>query len=200
MSRQYCTRCQRPLVTCICHITTTVNNQIDVWFLQHPSEEKQSKGSVTLAHLCLNKSRVLIGEDFSQCLELNQMINDPNYHVLLMYPDETAKEVSLQAPEQRPNTVLLILDGTWKKAYKMYQLSKNLQQLRKVTLAETIKSKYRIRKHHKDTDVSSLEASAHALAGLEGDVNKYQPLLNSFEQFNELQIRLINTGKRTDKN
>lgn len=194
MSRQYCIRCQRPLVTCICDLVTIVNNHIDVWFLQHPLEVKQSKGSVTLAHLSLQHSRVLIGENFSQCSELNQIINNPIYQVLLLYPGESAQQVTTLELKKQQKTVLVILDGTWKKAYKMYQLSTNLQQLDKVTLAESIKSQYRIRKHHKETDLSSLEACAHALGVLEGDISKYQSMLTSFTQFNELQLQLSNKG------
>ncbi len=190
MSRQYCTTCQRPLVTCICKFCCQINNQVEVWFLQHPSEEKQAKGTATLASLCLTNSKVIVGEDFSEHQHLNALLANSNRQVLLLYPGPQARVAQPLSLIQQKQTVILILDGTWKKAYRMFQLSKNLQQLPTITLASGIKSQYRIRKHHKETDVSSLEACAHALCALEQDEVKYQPLLESFHQFNDFQLSL----------
>ncbi len=192
MSRQYCTRCERPLVTCICNLTCRIENHVQVWFLQHPSEQKQAKGSAMLANLSLQQSKILIAEDFSAHEELQHVIDDPNINVLLLYPDDSAKVAEPLVDSEAKKTIVLILDGTWKKAYKMYQLSKNLHGLEKITLPGEITSQYRIRKHHKATDLSSLEACAHALMMLENNQHRYQPLLHSFAQFNDFVQNLAN--------
>ncbi|WP_371189080.1 tRNA-uridine aminocarboxypropyltransferase [Thalassotalea maritima] len=190
MSRQYCTRCERPLVTCICDCIRPIDNQVEICFLQHPSESKQAKGSVKLAHLCLNKSRIIVGENFTNNDELNQMLQRPRQQAYLLYPSESATVATPMAAKLQANTLLIVLDGTWKKAYKMLQLSKNVQALPRLTLDKQIKSQYVIRKHHKPTDVSSLEACAHALAILEHNQMRYQPLFDAFAQFNKQQILL----------
>ena len=198
MSRQYCTRCQRPLVTCICKLTCHIENQVNVWLLQHPSEEKQSKGTATLTHLSLKNSKIIVGEDFTENEELNTIIDDNEHQVYLLYPDDTAMVATKLNTATK--VIVLVLDGTWKKAYKMYQLSKNLHSLPKLTLGEHITSNYVIRKHHKETDVSTLEACVHALSSLEGDTAKYQPLLESFQQFNEFQLSLSKQHRQPKNN
>ncbi|MEW6997073.1 tRNA-uridine aminocarboxypropyltransferase [Colwelliaceae bacterium BS250] len=190
MSRQYCTSCERPLVTCICNLTCRINNNVEVWFLQHPSEVKQAKGTAKLASLCLENCHIIIGENFTDNDELNRLIIDENKQVLLLYPQDGAVKASTLSAASQLKSVVLVLDGTWKKAYKMYQLSKNLHDIAKITLGGDIKSQYLIRKHHKDADVSSLEACAHALIALENNKAKYQPLLSSFQQFNQMQLAL----------
>ncbi|WNC73925.1 tRNA-uridine aminocarboxypropyltransferase [Thalassotalea psychrophila] len=195
MSRQYCTRCQRPLVTCICKLCSQIENDVRVVFLQHPSEEKQAKGTAMLAHLSLQNSSIIIGENFNEDETLNNIINDDENNVLLLYPEASSLVANKLTDTMISKTVILILDGTWKKAYRMYQLSTNLHRLNKITLANDIKSQYVIRKHHKDSDVSSLEACAHALGALEGNNVKYTALLESFTKFNQFQLSLANKNK-----
>ncbi|WP_371378716.1 tRNA-uridine aminocarboxypropyltransferase [Thalassotalea aquiviva] len=190
MSRQYCTRCERPLVTCICQFACQVKNQVEVWFLQHPSEVNKVKGTAKLASLCLDKCKIIVGENFSHNPELNAKIDDPNTNVVLLYPDDEALKVSPMDVPTQQQTLLLILDGTWKKAYKMFQLSSNLHNLAKLTLASDITSEYIIRKHHKATDVSSFEATVHALTALENSQQKYAPMHDSFALFNQFQLTL----------
>ena len=102
---------------------------------------------------------------------------------------------------------LIILDGTWKKAYRMFALSENLQSLPQVCLPESLANsgEYVIRKVAKKNALSSLEACCYALALLERnpvsyidsnivpnvehlDLHRYQPLLNKFSQFNQFQL------------
>jgi DTW domain-containing protein YfiP len=100
---------------------------------------------------------------------------------------------------------LVIIDGTWKKAYRMFMLSKKLQGLPQVCLPKSIacSGNYSIRKVAKKNALSSLEATCYALAMLESADNKtgtgttviganfagnYQPLLEKFKQFNIFQL------------
>ena len=185
MSRQYCISCERPLVTCICKYASTINNSITLWILQHPSEQLKTKGTAGLINLSLSKCNVLIGENFSEHEQLNALISNKANQVLLLYPDDDAQLVDKIEAKTFANTHLLVIDGTWKKAYKIYQLSKNIQNLPKVTLDTDVQSQYLIRKHHRKTDLSTLEASCYALSSLEDSLDKYQPLLNNFNDFNQ---------------
>ncbi len=75
---------------------------------------------------------------------------------------------------------LILLDGTWKKAYKMWQLSINLQALPTVSLDNADRGNYRIRKSPKDQGVSTVEAGYLALAALEGG-RKVLPIDRCFQ-------------------
>ncbi|WP_426357041.1 tRNA-uridine aminocarboxypropyltransferase [Pseudocolwellia sp. HL-MZ19] len=83
---------------------------------------------------------------------------------------------------------IILIDGTWKKSYKMYMLNEALHHIPHLTLPDHIQGDYRIRKTQKEQALSSLEACTYALLLLENDANKYQPLLNSFSQFNDFQL------------
>jgi len=91
--------------------------------------------------------------------------------------------------EKTKSYCLIIIDGTWKKAYKMVMLSKTLQQLPQVCLPESLANagQYHIRKVAKKNALSSLEACCYALSFFEGS-DKYQKLLTKFNDFNQFQL------------
>ncbi len=211
MSRTLCQHCQRPNKACICTFVTAINNTIPVVILQHPNEVEHSKGTVTLLAKSLEHCQIIIGEDFSNNSALAQVLSQ--YHAMLLYPSEKSEVLSLQSANtgKSNNTskelCLIILDGTWKKAYRMFMLSKKLQSLPQVCLPESLANsgQYLIRKVAKKNALSSLEACCYALALLEEDgerdlvkrvkgneepldLHRYQPLLNKFAQFNQFQL------------
>ncbi|MBU2870887.1 tRNA-uridine aminocarboxypropyltransferase [Colwellia sp. E2M01] len=209
MSRKLCDTCQRPDKACICQFTIPIANKTHVVVLQHPSEVSQVKGTIALLAKSLSSCQIIIGEDFSDDRALQQIIEQ--YDTLLLYPSEQAQIIDaslinlLKEKTKKPAAkppCLLILDGTWKKAYRMFMLSSNLQQLPQVCLPEEIANagQYLIRKVAKKNALSSLEAACYALALLESPFNiteksvkpnqvgKYQPLLDKFAEFNQFQL------------
>jgi len=183
MSRILCKQCHRPTIACICSFFCEIDNPTAVLVLQHPSEVKQTKGTVALLSRSLSQCRVLVGEDFSQHDELNTMLK--NHQALLLYPGAQAQVLSVIKTEcdsthnnhdekcQLPK-LLIILDGTWKKAYRMFMLSSNLQTLEQVCLPDAIaqSGQYSVRKVAKKNALSSLEACCFALALLENELTK----------------------------
>ena len=93
MSRILCKQCQRPIIACICNFTCRIDNPTAVLVLQHPSEVKQTKGTVALLSRSLSHCKVLVGENFSQHDELNTML--ANNQALLLYPNAQAQVLSL---------------------------------------------------------------------------------------------------------
>lgn len=156
----------------------------DVLILQHPLEVDHSKNSAGLLHLSLPLSHMLTGEAFDE-VDLNAATQAPKYTVLL-YPQTdhdpapSADPALLQDPAQ---VRLVVLDATWRKSRKMLHCSPWLRQLSRLSLDDVPASHYVIRKAHKQGQLSTLEATCAALAQLEGDAEKYQPLLNAFEGF-----------------
>lgn len=183
-----------------------INNKTPVLVLQHPSEVHQTKGTVALLKRSLGSCQVLVGEDFSENTELNELL--ARYQALLLYPSEKSQDISIAVSSinqecsginQNKPPLLIILDGTWKKAYRMFMLSKNLHSLIQICLPDYLANngKYLIRKVAKKNALSSLEAACYALALLEGelsenkqviDCGRYQSLLTKFAQFNQFQL------------
>jgi len=207
MTRAICQHCLRPSKACICQFVTPLNNKIHVVVLQHPSEEKQTKGTVTLLSRSLKQCQTIVGEDFTHNEAFMTVLE--RYHCFLLYPGEQvetlSKEQLAKSNETDKPLCMVILDGTWKKAYRMLQLNQPLQQLPRMQLPETLASsgKYIIRKVAKDNALSSLEACCFALALLEEceattaremsviESSQYQKLLDKFDEFNHFQLSFV---------
>lgn len=208
MSRASCTVCLRPQKTCICYLFTDIDNTIDVVVLQHPTEVKQTKGTVTLLSNSLQHCTVIVGEDFSQNEVLHSLQQKYKKGLYLLYPSDDAIVVSqnlLESLSQNTSkqlvneaaneqsvfekpTAIIVLDGTWKKSYKMYMLNTFLHGIPHLTLPENMQGEYAIRKTQKANALSSLEACTYTLMMLESNEKKYQPLLTSFRTFNDVQL------------
>jgi len=208
MPRILCSVCQRPQVSCICQFSSPVDNDILVVVLLHPNEVKQSKGTLPLLANSLSRLIVIEGEDFSQNEQLNELLLKYGGQATLLYPSEDSVSLSTinsnsdNKGKQSINCnykCLILLDATWKKAYRMYMLSKNLQTIKHIALPENLIGQYLIRKTNKKNALSTLEACCYALQILENTPNKYQKLLAAFVQFNQFQLSFSKLQSSADK-
>ena len=188
LKRLSCAACLRPQSNCICQWITPTASRVEVLILQHPLEVHEAKGTARLLHLSLPNSRLVIleGEVFDAAL-----FDNPKRSILL-YP-ETPPDPSLgllAPPVLDPKWLadpaqlrLVVIDGTWRKSRKMLYLNPALQQMPRLALADIPSSRYRIRRAHKADQLSTLEATCAALAQLESDQTKFEPLLAAFDGF-----------------
>ena len=187
MQRSICPRCQRPEATCICSFVAPTAHATEVLILQHPLEQHHAKNSARLLHLSLPGSRMVVGEKFDEAALLALMA-EPRTTVLL-YPHTQYDGHATPSPIDSaqladPTQVrLVVLDATWRKSRKMLHLSAALQRLPRLALADVPAPRYTIRKAHKPGQLSTLEATCAALAQLEGDAARWQPLLQAFDRF-----------------
>jgi DTW domain-containing protein len=193
--RPSCAKCLRPQRTCICHLISSVETDIEVLILQHPLEVNETKGTASLLHLSLPNSSILVGEVFDEKLLTSELFHSKNS--ILLYPT-TPEDHSLgiaAPPELEPallshlkNIRLIIIDGTWRKSRKILCKNPYLQQLPRLVLQDLPVSGYSIRKARKPHQLSTLEATCAALAQLENQINgntaKFEPITQSFQAFN----------------
>ena len=185
--RLSCANCLRPQGTCICQWITQVAHIVEVLILQHPLEVANAKGSARLLHLSLPGSRLVTGEAF----DLEVMVKNPKINVLLYpalpqgsSPGASSPTVLSPGSLRKPAELrLIVLDATWSKSRKMLYLNPQLQCLPRLSLHDVPASQYLIRKAHDKDQLSTLEATCAALAQLEGDAEKFQPLLKAFDGF-----------------
>ncbi|MGV7210273.1 tRNA-uridine aminocarboxypropyltransferase [Oxalobacteraceae bacterium A2-2] len=179
--RALCPACLRAQRTCICRWIARTDNLPEVLILQHPMEVANAKGSARLLHLGLARSRLEVGEQFAPA-QLAQWLGG-DAHPLLLYPGDDGPPCDpawLDAPQRLR---LVVLDGTWRKSRKMLHLNPQLAALPRLPLRAMPASHYLIRKAHLPDQLSTLEATAYALARLEGDEAKYRPLIAAFDGF-----------------
>lgn len=196
--RPTCSRCQRPQRACICRFVTPTLHATEVLILQHPLEAHHAKNSAGLLHLSLPGSRLVVGELFDGAA-LHALMPQPRYTVLLypptQYPDHAAPAVLDTRQLTDPAKVrLVVLDATWRKSRKMLHLSPALQRLPRLALDAVPEGRYAIRNAHLPGQLSTLEATCAALAQLEGDAARWQPLLAAFDGFVAQQKGFMENG------
>jgi len=91
---------------------------------------------------------------------------------------------------QKDNKIrcIILLDGTWKKAFRLYMMNQYLHYIPHLILPEGITCRYTIRSTQKKGALSTLEACSHALAILENDDSRYESLLMNFDLFNQMYL------------
>lgn len=195
-----CGACQRPQRACLCRWVTPVAHTTRVLILQHPLEVHHAKNTARLLHLSLGGSQLLVGEAFD-APTLQTALQGPATNVLLYPRSATASTLDAGAVERAPQAQaeaaafdasthppgqplrLVVLDGTWRKSRKMLHLNPLLQSLPRLSLDGVHASRYLIRKAHKPGQLSTLEATCAALAQLEGDDTRFEPLLRASDGF-----------------
>ncbi|WP_323164055.1 tRNA-uridine aminocarboxypropyltransferase [Pseudomonas atacamensis] len=183
MSRAQCPRCLRPQTHCLCPLIPHIDSRTRVLVLQHPSEVSHALNTARLAALGLSNAELIVGEVFE---DLPKLLNRPGYRARLLFPAEDAQPLQVYAPNDQP-MLLVVPDGTWRKARKMLHLNPLLAALPRVTLAEGGVSRYRLRKAPGPGALSTIEAIVQALETLEAPTT-FAPLLKPFEALIEGQI------------
>ncbi|KQT66979.1 MULTISPECIES: tRNA-uridine aminocarboxypropyltransferase [unclassified Pseudomonas] len=183
MSRPQCPRCLRPQTHCLCPLIPHLDSRTRVLLLQHPSEVSHALNTARLAALGLSNAELIVGEVFE---DLPKLLNRPGYQARLLFPAEDAQPLQVYAPNDQP-MLLVVPDGTWRKARKMLHLNPLLAALPRVTLTEGGVSRYRLRKAPGPGALSTIEAIVQALETLEAPTT-FAPLLKPFEALIEGQI------------
>lgn len=181
MSRARCERCLRPAGHCLCALIPRLDNRTRVLLLQHPSEAGHALNTARLAALGLANAELRVGEDFRD-LDLS------GEDAWLLFPGENAiPPAELAArPASRPR-LLVVPDGTWRKARKLLHLNPNLAALPRVVLPEGLTSRYRLRKAPTEGALSTIEAVVHALNALDAP-QSFDALLRPFDALIDGQI------------
>ena len=183
MSRPQCPRCLRPNTHCLCPLIPSLDSRTRVLLLQHPSEVNHALNTARLAALGLNNAQWVVGEVFQ---DLAGLLNVPGYQARLLFPAEDAQPLQAYTASEEP-LLLVVPDGTWRKAKKLLHLNPLLAALPRVTLAEGSVSRYRLRKAPGPGALSTLEAIVQALQVLESPAS-FEPLLKPFDALIEGQI------------
>ncbi|BBR55203.1 MULTISPECIES: tRNA-uridine aminocarboxypropyltransferase [Pseudomonas] len=191
MSRPRCERCQRPLDHCLCPLIPSLDSRTRVILLQHPSEVSHALNTARLAALGLVNAELRVGEVFD---DLPALLATPGYRPVLLFPGEQAQVLSAYEIADDTPLLLIVPDGTWRKARKLLYLNPLLDALPRVTLGQVPPSRYRLRKAPEPGALSTIEAVVEALNALEG-AGRFDALCRPFDALIEGQIKAM--GRET---
>ena len=165
-SRSFCNECDFLKSRCLCDTLKSVSNKIHLIILQHPTETKHPLNTVRIMKKSFNEITIMSGEEFTNDLMLNPLLCDPKNTVALLYPKDDSVVLD-KAFTTDSLTHLILIDGTWRKAKKIYMLSKNLHLIPSLSLTPPETSEYKIRKSPTSSSLSTIEAAVAALSILE---------------------------------
>lgn len=186
MARKRCERCHRPLSHCLCALIPSLDSRTRVLLLQHPSEVGHALNTARLAALGLRNAQLLVGEVFD---DLPTLLNQSGYQARLLFPGEGAQVVAPVPAEALP-TLLVVPDGTWRKARKLLHLNPALAALPRLGLESVPASRYRLRKAPGPEALSTLESIVQALQVLEAPTC-FEALLKPFDALIDAQIEAM---------
>lgn len=187
MPRPRCERCQRPLDHCLCPLIPALDSRTRVILLQHHSETSHALNTARLAALGLTNAELRVGEVFE---DLPVLLATPGYRPALLFPGDQARVLAPYHQVHDEPLLLIVPDGTWRKARKLLYLNPLLEALPRVTLGAVAPSRYRLRKAPEAGALSTIEAVVGALNALEQPAS-FDALLAPFEALIEGQIRAM---------
>jgi DTW domain-containing protein YfiP len=155
--------------------------------LQHPSERRHALNTARIAALGLSSADLMVGETFpTLCTDLQNSGRRP----VLLFPGEGAHDLAATPPLCADDLLLVVPDGTWKKARKLLYMNPCLMALPRVVLPENLPTRYRLRKAPMAGAISTVEAIVTALNILESP-SRFDELLVAFEQLIDEQINAM---------
>jgi DTW domain-containing protein YfiP len=164
-----------------------------VLILQHPAEARRAIRTALMAvrGVAGGRCRVVAGRKFHDARQVwdgetlgDVFARDTTY---LLYPGPGAVDVAALDPSRGPYT-LVVLDGTWDEAKKLFSRNPALRRLSRAALAPEARSSYVVRTQPADLCLSTVETVAQALAALEGRPEIVDALLAPLHALCNVQI------------
>ncbi|MBI5495418.1 MAG: DTW domain-containing protein [Deltaproteobacteria bacterium] len=185
--RALCLRCRRAASACVCSVIPPLRTRSRLLFLQHPREARNPIGTARMAHLALQGSLLRADVEFAADPVVREFLAQPGRRTVVLYPGRDARDArELSAVEEDLNIV--ILDGTWWQARKLWRMNPALHALPAYRLDPAEPGRYRIRREPAAHCLSTIEAVAALLAVVERDGQDWPALLRPFDAMVEKQL------------
>jgi len=180
-----CWTCFKPRVLCVCASVPRVLNRTPITILQHPRERFHPIGTARFAALGLARASVLRPQaPVTRSLALDVALPA---RTALLFPRPGAPDLAELAPAEHP-AGLVVLDGTWGQARKLYAANPWLADLPHYALTPAAPSRYRIRREPRANYVSTIEAVVAALRILEPETVGLGDLITAFDEMIDAQV------------
>jgi len=196
-----CPDCGKPLPLCICEsITPIEKNKVSLLILQHPQEQDRTLGTARLTALHFGDAVLKIGLSWpSLSKALGRPVDDPSRWAILYLGSAKVSELETEneivainrkgeiEPHQRAILGdiegIVLLDGTWSQAKALWWRNAWMLKCQRVILGPKRPSRYgKLRKEPRADGLSTIEAAAMVLAGLQKRPDIAETLNASFER------------------
>jgi DTW domain-containing protein YfiP len=195
-----CARCGKPLPLCICDSVTRIENRVSLLILQHPQEQDRALGTARLTALHFKDAVVKIGLSWpSLSKALGRPVADPSRWAVLYLGSAKVADLDTDReivainrkgePEPDQRGILgdiegvVLLDGSWSQAKALWWRNAWMLKCQRIILGPKQASRYgQLRREPRRDGLSTIEAAALLLAGLEKRPDIAETLTGSFER------------------
>lgn len=207
--RNLCTKCIQPEFSCYCSKIKSFDSNINFVILIHPIEVHRRIATGRMSHLCLKNSHLIMGQNFTHNDEVNKLIDDPEYHSMILYPGEKSANLTSLSHDARSDLFpknkkirLFVIDGTWATAKKMMRQSQNFAPLQRICFSPSSPSNFRVRKQPEPGFYSTIEAIHHTIEligselGFDISTREHDNLIQVFDSMVERQLSFLGMTER----
>src|SRR5438132_5295884 len=216
-----CLHCGKPLPLCICDSITPIESRIELLILQHPQEQDRALGTARLTAMHFKDAVVKIGLSWpSLSKALGRTVHDPSRWAVLYLGSAKVADLDTDAeivainrkgevePHQRAILSdiegIVLLDGTWSQAKALWWRNAWMLKCQRVILGPKQPSRYgKLRKEPRSDGLSTIEAAAMLLSGLEKRPDIAETLNGSFERmlarYREVQAEMPELAPKPKK-
>jgi DTW domain-containing protein len=195
-----CPHCLKPLPLCVCDSVMPVQSRLSLLILQHPQEQDRALGTARLTALHFANATLKVGLSWpSLAKALGWPVADPSRWAVLYLGSAKVADLDTDAEivainrkgelEQHQRSILadiegvVLLDGTWSQAKALWWRNPWMLKCQRVILGPRQPSRYgRLRREPRRDGLSTIEAAATLIAGLEKRPEIAATLNASFER------------------
>jgi DTW domain-containing protein YfiP len=183
-----CAACLLAEPVCICSWMVARNSAVDFILLLHRDEVfKPTNTGRLIADIFPDNVSAFEWSRTQPSAELLALLADPARYPVIVFPADEAsgRTVHTSAPSlEGKRLTLLLLDGTWRQASRMFRSSRWLAGLPVLTFASAQEGRYAVRQKIRDGQLATAEAAAELLR-LCGEEENGEILEDYFLVFNE---------------
>ncbi len=163
MKREICNECERPHNVCFCEDIIKQKNKVQLVIIQHPEEKGHYLNTAVMAKMTFDN--IILKNEID--IEIEKLISQAKNPAIL-YP-QLDRNKKILKEEINQIDLLLIPDGTWRKAKRNTIDHPMVQKLPFLSLDFKEEKIYTLRKSKKEIEYSTLEAITYALNKIEED-------------------------------
>lgn len=167
-----CERCRLPSAHCACAWCPPCTDSVGVCLIMGDIEAIKPTNTGWLIADAVRDTFAFGWARTSVDPDLIALLNDPQWQPVLVFPGEYAAPERVVSEPPPPTTgpagarrpLLVLLDGTWSEARKMFRKSPYLDRLPVLSLRPEVVSRYSLRRSHTGLHLCTAEVAALCLA------------------------------------
>jgi len=164
-----CDFCLLGIQFCTCHLRQSLNSTLSFMLIMYDNEVLKPTNSGRLIADLIPDTHAFLWNRTEPALEMLALLESDIYQPYLIFPEQYIEngqtimnQVSLsQLNNKRP--LLVMLDGSWREAIKMYRKSPYLQMMPVLSFAPEMLATYALRKGSHEFQLGTAEVAALAI-------------------------------------